>query len=79
MEKQINYYTNEIIDELIQEEIIENYINKFVERTTVEERPEAKDKILYVVMNYLYENNLFYNNWSEYLLQRGKNFSANVR
>lgn len=100
-------------NELIREEIIENYINKFVERTTVEERQEAKDKILYAVMNYLYENkqifenpatvievvyddfgfpesmkkvvsyipskneldkenNLFYNNWSEYLLQQRK-------
>ena len=98
---------------MIREEIIENYINKFVERTTVEERQEAKDKILYAVMNYLYENkqifenpatvievvyddfgfpesmkkvvsyipskneldkenNLFYNNWSEYLLQQRK-------
>ena len=66
-------------NELIREEIIENYINKFVERTTVEERQEAKEKILYVVMNYLYENNLFYNNWSEYLLQQGKKNSANVR
>ena len=30
-------------------------------------------------MNYLYENNLFYNNWSKYLLQQTKKFSANVR
>lgn len=48
--------------ELTKEELLENYINKFVMKITDEERIKSKDKILYILMNWLYDNRQLFEN-----------------
>lgn len=49
-------------DKLTKEEVLSNYIYKFVENASYEEMQCAKDKMLYIVMHYLYENKYLFEN-----------------